>query len=223
MASAAQGAGDCEAFEGRALGCVRGERGVFAGLDFRLGAGDALILSGPNGSGKSSLLRVMAGLLPPAAGTLVWAERPVDEAPELHRARLHYLGDRDALKPVLSVRENLAFWAGLRGGHDRVAGALERLGLGRLADLPARLLSAGQRRRLALARLLAAPAPLWLLDEPGVGLDTAGLETLTALVAEHRAAGGRVAVATHQALDLPGAAVLAVDAHPPPAMPEAPW
>ncbi|WP_421778309.1 heme ABC exporter ATP-binding protein CcmA [Ferruginivarius sediminum] len=204
------------AFEGRGLGCIRGERPVFAALDFRLEPGGALVLTGPNGSGKSSLLRVMAGLLPAAAGTLAWNGTPVDDAPELHRQRVHYLGHHDALKPVLTVAENLGFWASLRGANDDgVAAALARVGLDHLAETPGHLLSAGQRRRLSLARVLAAQAPLWLLDEPSVGLDAASVRTLAEVIAEHRANGGLVVVATHQALDLPDAACLAVDDYPP--------
>ena len=203
-------------FAARGLGCIRGERPIFGNLDLTLEPGGALVLTGPNGSGKSSLLRVLAGLLPPAQGTVSWNGEAVDRAPEAHRARMHYLGHHEALKPVLTAGENLAFWAGLRG-HGRPAAerALQRLGLSRLAQVPGRMLSAGQRRRLALARLLAAPAPLWLLDEPSVGLDARAVETLVDEIARHRADGGQVIVATHQALDLPGAAHLAVDDYPP--------
>ncbi len=201
---------------GESLGCVRGDRPVFAGLDFRLEPGGALLLTGPNGSGKSSLLRILAGLLPPAAGVLRWRGRPVEEAEPPHTSELHYLGHQDALKPALTVRENLAFWTRLRRGEEAsVDGALARFALDHLAEVPGRLLSSGQRRRLALARLLAAPAPLWLLDEPGVGLDAASLTTLNAVLAEHRAAGGTVVAATHQPLDLPGAGVLSLADYPP--------
>ncbi len=209
-------------FEGRDLTCVRGERHVFAGLGFALAAGGVLLLSGPNGSGKSSLLRLMAGLLEPASGSLAWGERPVSDDPEAHRARLRYLGHLDAVKPVLSAAENLAFWATAQGvrraGVRRagVAGALERVGLTRLADVPARLLSAGQRRRLALARLFLAPADLWLLDEPTVGLDEDSVGRLQAGLADHRRGGGRVVIATHTALDLPGADRLDLPAFAPP-------
>ncbi|MDX1424468.1 MAG: heme ABC exporter ATP-binding protein CcmA [Kiloniellales bacterium] len=200
-------------FEGRDLACVRGERLVFAGLDFSLGAGGALLLLGPNGSGKSSLLRLMAGLAAPAEGGLSWGGRPVSHDPEGHRARLRYVGHLDAVKPVLSVAENLAVWISAHGGaRDAVAGALERVGLAPLADAPARLLSAGQRRRLALARLFLAPAELWLLDEPTVGLDEDGVARLQASLAEHRGAGGRVVAATHTALDLPSAGRLEMGA-----------
>src|SRR5579871_1261285 len=154
-------------FAGNGLACVRGERLVFRGLGFALAPGDVLVLGGPNGSGKSSLLRLMAGLLPPAAGTLTWDGNPVDADREAQRARVGYLGHLDALKPTLTVGESLALHARLRGGRAELgaalANALEALGVGGLIDSPCRLLSAGQRRRVALARLLAAPAPLWLL------------------------------------------------------------
>jgi heme exporter protein A len=207
---------DAGRFAGSDLGCVRGDRAIFAGLDFTLDPGDALVLTGPNGSGKSSLLRVMAGLLPPAAGQLAWDGRDVTREPELHRGRLHYQGHHEALKPELTARENLAFWAGLHGGRGAaVQEALRRFGLDDLAELPARLLSAGQRRRLSLSRVLAAPAPLWLLDEPSVGLDTRSVGVLTREIEAHRAAGGQVVLATHQPLALAGAQQLSVDDFPP--------
>jgi heme exporter protein A len=189
-------------FTGDNLGCIRGERAVFAGLDFALGPGELLLLTGPNGSGKSSFLRLAAGLIRPAAGALSWDGRPLARELDAHHARLHYLGHLDAVKPVLSVRENLAFWAEMRGGDAAtVAAGLAAYDLEALADWPARLLSAGQKRRLALARLLVAPAALWLLDEPTVGLDLASIARLKAAVAQHRAGGGMVALATHVAFD----------------------
>mgnify|MGYP006431678817 CR=1 FL=1 len=202
---------------GVGLGCIRGERAVFAGLDVALPAGGALVLHGPNGAGKSSLLRILAGLLPPAAGHLAWRGTPLAAAPgEAHAARLHYLGHANALKPDLGVAENLRLWAALRGAPaEAVPPALAAFGLESLAELPARLLSAGQQRRLALARLRTAPAPLWLLDEPGVGLDSAALARLAEVIAAHRATGGAVALATHQPLDLADAAHLALDAFAP--------
>ena len=199
-------------FEGRALSCQRGDRLVFAGLDFALGPGEALLLLGANGSGKSSLLRLMAGLARPAAGEIAWGGAPIAGRMEEHYERQHFLGHLDAVKPVLSVAENLAFWSGLRGGDGRaVESALAAFDLASLAELPARLLSAGQKRRLALARLLAAPAELWLLDEPSVGLDRASVERLTAAIAAHRAGGGRVVAATHLPLGLEDARELPVD------------
>lgn len=193
-------------FEGRGLSCVRGERLVFRDLAFALPRGGALVLTGPNGSGKSSLLRLMAGLLPPESGTLTWGDTPVADDPAAHRERVSYLGHLDAVKPVLSALENLTFWAGLGGaGRTDVLRALDGFGLAPLAELPGRVLSAGQRRRLALARLLLVPTKLWLLDEPSVGLDRDSLARLEAACAGHRARGGRIAVATHATIDLPDA------------------
>jgi heme exporter protein A len=196
--------------EARDLACLRGERVVFADLSFRLDSGGALLLVGANGAGKSTLLRLLAGLLRPEAGALLWngADALADRA--AHAARLRYLSHQDALKPTLTARENLVFFARLWGGD--VDAALDALGLAPLAALPARVLSSGQKRRLALARLAlsdpAHPAPLWLLDEPTVGLDAASVERLGGLLARHRAAGGMVLAATHLPLPLPGAGEL---------------
>ncbi|MEO5374143.1 MAG: heme ABC exporter ATP-binding protein CcmA [Alphaproteobacteria bacterium] len=203
-------------FEGRGLVCVRGERVVFADLSFALAGGEALVLLGPNGSGKSSLLRLMAGLLRPAAGGLYRDGRPVTDDPEAHGASARYVGHLDAVKPVLTVSETLIFWAGLHGvaatGAEAAAQrALDRLGLGRLAAVPGKLLSAGQKRRVNLARLLLAPADLWLLDEPTTALDRASIATFEAILAEHRAGGGMVAVSTHADIVLPGARELHLD------------
>lgn len=192
-----------------ALACRRGGRLVFEHLDFSLAAGEALVLRGPNGSGKSSLLRLLAGLSRPAAGHIAWTGHPIDAA---HRSRLHYVAHADALKPTLTTAENLAFVAALAGGPVDIPAALDAFGLAPLADLPARFLSAGQRRRAALARLLASQRPLWLLDEPGVGLDRASRDRLEAAIDRHRTEGGIVVVATHgdvavraaQLLDFPG-------------------
>jgi len=205
--------------EARDLACLRGERVVFAGLSFALVPGGALLLTGANGAGKSSLLRLLAGLLAPVEGRLLWGGRDALADRAEHATRLRYVGHGDALKPALTARENLAFHARLWGGE--VGPALEALGLAPLADLPARVLSAGQRRRLGLARLALglppagpppdarlAPAPLWLLDEPTTGLDAASVERLGALLARHRAAGGMVVAATHLPLPMPGAAEL---------------
>ena len=196
-------------FTGHALACVRGDRLVFSDLDFQVDDGGCLLLKGPNGSGKSSLLRICAGFLAPYSGELRRAGQPLTLDPEAHRASLHFIGHLDGLKASLTVHENLAFWARFRTGEaSRAEAALDRLELELLADLPVRFLSAGQRRRAALARLVVAPASLWLLDEPTTALDSAGLETLTDLIAEHRAAGGQVIAATHAPLAAPGAAVL---------------
>ena len=192
--------------EGRELACWRGERAVFAGLSFRLAPGGAMLLTGANGAGKSSLLRVLAGLIPAAEGRLLWHGEDALADRVAHAGRLRYLSHADALKPSLTARENLHFYARLWGGE--VEPALALLGLAELADLPARVLSSGQKRRLALARLaLGAPAsaPIWLLDEPTVGLDAASVERLGGLLARHRAAGGMVLAATHLPLPLPDA------------------
>jgi heme exporter protein A len=141
---------------------------------------------------------MMAGFLRPAAGRLAWHGAPIEIDLATHRRHLCYLGHADAVKGALTVRENLALAVALwRGAPGRVDGALERFDLAVLADTPARYLSAGQRRRLALARLLTGERPLWLLDEPGVGLDAANRARLEQVIAEHRAAGGLVALATH--------------------------
>ena len=192
--------------EARDLACLRGERVVFAGLSFALAPGGALLLTGPNGAGKSSLPRLLAGLLVPAEGSLLWGGEDALADRARHARRLRYVGHGDALKPALTARENLAFYARLWGGE--VEAALTALDLLPLADLPARVLSAGQRRRLGLARLALAPAPLWLLDEPTTGLDAASVQRLGALLARHREAGGMVLAATHLPLPLPGAAEL---------------
>ncbi len=205
-----------EEFAGRDLACVRAERLIFNRLGFCVKPGGALRLTGPNGSGKSSLLRLMAGLLKPAHGQLAWDGVAIGRGHEDHRARIAFVGHAEALKPALSLAESLAFWARLHGPAEANLGAavergLEGFGLARLADFPVRLLSAGQRRRLALARLLAAPAHLWLLDEPSTGLDKASVAMLEAAIAAHRAAGGMVALATHGGLKLPGASALKLE------------
>ncbi len=188
-------------FMGRELACIRGERGVFARLAFQVKAGGALVLTGPNGSGKSSLLRLMAGLMRPAAGMLAWDGANVADDPEAHRARLHYVGHADAIKPTLTVAENIGFWARYRGADGdamaRARSALDAFGIGGLGDIPGRYLSAGQKRRLALARILSAPAPLWLLDEPKTALDADAAVRVDGAIARHRAAGGMVVVSMH--------------------------
>jgi heme exporter protein A len=197
---------------GEGLGCRRGGRLVFAGLDCRMAAGGALVLTGANGSGKSSLLRLLATLLEPAAGHLSWDGAAVAADPAGYRAVLHYVGHLDGMKPALTAREMLGFWAALRGNASPATeAALAAFGLETAADWPCRWLSAGQRRRLALARLIVAPAPIWLLDEPTAALDADGEERLVAAIAEHRAAGGRVAVATHQEIAVSDAARIALD------------
>jgi heme exporter protein A len=199
-------------FTGRGLACRRGERRVFEGLDFALPEGGALVLTGPNGSGKSSLLRLMTGLAPPEDGVIAWDGVPVADDPAAHRARLHFIGHADALKPVLSVAETVTFWAGMRGGAAS-EDALDRFGLAPLAETPCRLLSQGPRRRVALSRLVASPAALWLLDEPFAGLDEDAVADLYDAISLHREAGGRIALSTHAPLALDGQSLLPLGAY----------
>ena len=180
------------------LSAVRGGRTVFAGRSFVLGAGQLLAITGPNGSGKSSLLRVVAGLLSPAAGSV-----SLDPAPDggIGEA-VHYLGHLDALKGALTVRDNLDFWRRLWGGDASMDAALDAVKLRHLADLPVGVLSAGQKRRVAIARLLLVRRPLWLLDEPATALDAAAESTLGEIIGAHLAAGGIAIAATHRDLPL---------------------
>jgi heme exporter protein A len=196
----------------QALACRRGDRLVFAGLSCRVPAGGVLLLTGNNGSGKSSLLRVLATLLPAASGDLLWGQTPIRTDLPGYRAALHYVGHLDGLKPALTPRETLAYWAAQRGTKDpQVAAAFAAVGLEHAAEWPCRWLSAGQRKRLALARLLVSPVSVWLLDEPSAALDRDGEARLAAMIAAHRTEGGRAVIATHMPLDIPGAATLSLD------------
>jgi heme exporter protein A len=185
---------------GRGLKCVRGGREVFAGLSFEAPGGEVLAVTGANGSGKTSLLRLIAGLLIPADGTIALEG---GEAELTLAEQAHYLGHRDALKPALSVTENLSFWRDFLGGEVFGAGAsLQAVGLDHTAQLPAAYLSAGQRRRLSLARLLTVRRPIWLLDEPTAALDAAGQALFAGLMRDHLASGGVIVAATHGPLGI---------------------
>jgi heme exporter protein A len=184
------------------LACTRGERTLFEQLSFRVSAGQALAVEGANGAGKTSLLRILAGFLSQASGRILLkiAQSESDDAEE--RGKLvGWLGHHDGLKPQLTVREQFIFFASLYRG-DTDPAVLAQVGLQRQADLPCRYLSAGQRRRLALARLLASKRPLWLLDEPFAALDTAGQALVAHLMARHCGEGGIIIAATHEPLGL---------------------
>ncbi len=182
------------------VSCLRGERLVLDRTGFAVAAGGALLLVGPNGAGKSTLLRLLAGLVRVDGGTITF-----DGAAD-YAGRAAYLGHQDAIKPALTALENLRFAARIGGSDPRHA--LREAGLGPLASLPARMLSAGQKRRLALARLTLLDAPLWLLDEPSVGLDAAAIDRLGLMMEAHRQTGGVIVAATHLPLPISGAATL---------------
>lgn len=182
------------------LTCIRGGREVFAGLGFTLAAGEALLVTGRNGAGKSSLLRMIAGFVRAAGGRFELQDGDSElTLPE----QAHYLGHQDALKLSLTVAENLMFWARYLGnGEVALQAALAAVGLDALADLPAAYLSAGQRRRLSIARLIAAPRPIWLLDEPTSALDRAAQERLAELMQRHLSGRGMIIAATHGPIGL---------------------
>jgi heme exporter protein A len=193
---------------GTDLGCVRGGRRVFTGVNFAVLAGTPLLLTGANGAGKSSLLRLIAGLIHPDHGS-VSLDGGDDELTVGEQT--HYLGHLDPLKGALTVMENLTFWlrflnaGGISGESEAVERSLDTVGLGELADVPAGYLSAGQRRRLSLARMVAVPRTLWLLDEPTAALDAASQERLAGLMRTHLGDGGLIVAATHGPLGLPEA------------------
>ena len=185
------------------LGGERGGEAVFSGVDFSLSDGEALVVTGPNGSGKSTLLRIVAGLLPAAAGS-VRLEGGGEDFPTVASAS-HYLGHQHAMKTALGVAENLAFWRDFLG--DAALGideALDRVGLGAIGHLPFGYLSAGQQRGMAMAKLLTAWRPVWLLDEPTAALDVQSEGIFAGLMRAHRQKGGIVIAATHQELGLEG-------------------
>jgi heme exporter protein A len=184
----------------------RGGRRVLDGLDLTLGPGEAILLTGPNGIGKSTLIRALFGLVRHDGGRLEISGDEIESGADLAPS-CHYLGHRDALKSALSVAENLRFWQAFLGAASGLAvdDALEAVDLLELADLPAAYLSAGQRRRLAIARLLVSPRPIWLLDEPTAALDRTAEDRLVAIMAGHLAVGGSLIAATHLPIALPGA------------------
>ena len=187
------------------LECIRGDRRLFAGVEFRLVEGELLYLQGRNGSGKTSLLRMLCGLLPAAAGEIRWRGQPISKLGEDYRRELCFLGHHNALKEELTPLENLMTSAVLADDpleEDQTLDALERLGLAGREDLACRFLSQGQKRRVALARLVNERRPLWLLDEPFVALDTAAVDLVAGLIGAHLQRGGLAVLTTHQPVEI---------------------
>jgi len=188
--------------EAREINAWRGDRHILRDVSFSVRSGEFLKITGPNGVGKTTLLRVVCGLLPAESGSVAWRGKTIIGASEEFHTDMVYLGHLNSLKADLTARENLRFLAGLRQalGPSDVDGALDRVGILSRGDLPARSLSAGQKRRLALARLLLSGAVLWILDEPVTNLDTAGVDLVEELVREHVSRGGLALAAAHQRL-----------------------
>ena len=187
------------------LACRRGGRLLFSGMDLSLTEGDAALITGPNGSGKSSLLRVIAGLIQPLQGQIHWEGQNAVKFSDNFRSAIRYVGHSDGLQPVLSVLENLKYWSQLYGSSqdlEKLNRGLESVGLFDLSELPARVLSAGQRRRLALAKAIATDGRLWLFDEPTVALDRQSVNRIETAISEFRASGGIVIASTNAPLNL---------------------
>ena len=195
-------------FTVRALACARGDKTLFAGLSFHLNAGEALHVRGPNGLGKTTLLRALCGLSRPMRGDIRWRGERVSDLAEDFTAEVAYVGHLNGVQGELTALENLQTAARVflrrKDGDPQVEAALARVGLAAMADRPARHLSQGQKRRLALARLLVLRRPLWILDEPFTALDAASVEGLSSLIGEHMSTGGLALIVSHQAFDIPG-------------------
>ncbi len=199
------------ALQARALTCVRGERKLFSGLDLDLSAGECLHIRGENGVGKTSLLRILTGLSKPEAGQVLWNDQTISSDPRIFHRDVLFLGHRDALKEELTALENLQMYAALDNvelSYEKALGALVRFGLRGRENLPVYCLSAGQKRRVLMARMLTRGAPLWILDEPFNALDVAAITQLEQLIAEHLAEKGMVVLTSHQAITLPNLKVL---------------
>jgi heme exporter protein A len=193
--------------EGIDLACVRGERTIFSRLNFTIEPGGLLLVQGANGSGKTSLLRMVCGLLAPAAGHIRWRGEDIDRTRERYHTEMAYFGHSPAIKEDLTALENLLFACRLEGvqlSRETAAEALGRVGLARCLELPARTLSQGQRRRVALARLFLRKARLWILDEPLTALDKAASNLVQSLIGEHLRQGGMALLTTHQPIAVDG-------------------
>ncbi len=190
------------------VSCIRGDRAVFARLSFICRSGVPLVVRGANGAGKSTLLRLVAGLIRPSAGHFQWQDG--EDRPTPDPDQFHYVGHQEGLKPAFSIRQNLDFWVRYMGGPNpsRSDDALDKWQIRSIAAIPAQFLSAGQRKRTTLARLLLVDRPIWLLDEPTVSLDAAGRAILQDVMVAHAARGGTIMVATHDEMTLPRGQVL---------------
>jgi len=207
----------CKRLEARELACVRGDRRLFADISFSLGAGELLHVAGPNGSGKTTLLRMVCGLVRPVRGEVRWGGRPIGRLGEEYLRRVTHVGHANAIKDDLTCRENLLVSTTLSGAPadpGRLRMALERMGLSGVEALPTKLLSQGQKRRLALARLPLADTPLWILDEPFTALDSGAVKAIRSMLEEHLDRGGMVVLTTHQDVPVDARVRKRLEMHP---------
>lgn len=203
-------------FSGENLAYVRSGRIIFKGLSFDLKPSEHILLQGPNGSGKSTLLQVLMGVLAPRAGTVRWQDQNVEEDIKAYHRHIQYLGHRNGLQPSLDLVQNASFWMGLAGikpDEKIIESALKAVGLFDFADFPSHVLSAGQQRRLAIARLIVTKPKLWLLDEPTVSLDEASKAKFFEILQQHLHQGGMAIIATHDIQSSGGKKINMVDYH----------